>query len=701
MERLPLDAKLLGNAVIELNIARHILPLYPREHQLVQTTLDKTYAILQELFEMRPEITLAIAKDTLIIDDQQLDPKNAVYREFALALSALSIAYVSFVKGLTPQEFYEFFRFLSRDPADLTAETLPDVIAEYRLQHVLVQPLDYRAFAFKAGQISRGGADPYLLERHIKALVEGGLPAEGLRQLTDGIEPAALAELLNRAEIGDAGESAYEKVVSSYLRGGSGRPFSGQDLQRLMGFIEGLRPELKRQFLASSVRAFSGDTAALGQALEEVSIDRIIDFFGEVNRNNLALPAALTTLIARFARTGVELPGGGLNVDDVLLSKELADLFREEQSPLGPSESYQEEIDRLLKARSADQETPGLVIEHELDEDYVAYCRASALLTLLDTPQPQLITLEDEDVYAKVFIALARRENAAGQYGQLLELLSRLEDLARRGRHRGVVEAVLEACREADFIEAVTESFSRHGRANRAGAAQVCARLGPAIVPPLFDRLALEQRAHVRKLLLGLLAGLGEHAAAEATRRLADPRWHVRRNALYLIAESGARCEPQVLAEAGRDPDPRVRLESARCQVRAGNSDGVAALRVLLYEKAEGVADAAVLAAATLGVKELLPELVALSRGTVTKAKLRSRLRLVRAIGQLGGQDAVEPLEALLRKRAFLFPRENARLRGEIRKALARLARRRAPAPDSAAGEAGALGSGPGAEGAP
>ena len=92
MSKLPLDAKLLSNAVIELNIARHILSLYSREHQLVQLSLDKTIAILADLFELRPEISLAVAKDTLIIDERPLDPKNPVYREFALALSRMSVA---------------------------------------------------------------------------------------------------------------------------------------------------------------------------------------------------------------------------------------------------------------------------------------------------------------------------------------------------------------------------------------------------------------------------------------------------------------------------------------------------------------------------------------------------------------------------------------------------------------------------------
>ena len=97
MDRMPLDARLLSNAIIELNIARHILALYSREHQLVQLSLDKAFSILSDLFEVRPQIALAVAKDTLIIDGRQLDQKNAVYREFALALSRMSVALVTFV----------------------------------------------------------------------------------------------------------------------------------------------------------------------------------------------------------------------------------------------------------------------------------------------------------------------------------------------------------------------------------------------------------------------------------------------------------------------------------------------------------------------------------------------------------------------------------------------------------------------------
>ena len=300
MSKLPLDANLLGNAVIELNIARHILALYSREHQLVQLSLDKTVAILSDLFELRPEISLAVAKDTLIIDERHLDPKNPVFREFALALSRMSVALVSFVKGVTREEVYDFLRFLSRESAGISSETLPEVLAEYRLRHILIEPLDYRAFAFAEDSAKEDGSDEYLLERYIKALLDGNLPADGVQAVVENVEPGTLAVLMNQAGGELAQEASYDTVVSSYLRGGAGKPVSGGDLQRLMTFIAGLRPELKQQFLAASVKSLSRNQAALSQALEGVSVDSIIEFMAEIDRTRVALPAELGTLIARF-----------------------------------------------------------------------------------------------------------------------------------------------------------------------------------------------------------------------------------------------------------------------------------------------------------------------------------------------------------------------------------------------------------------
>ena len=454
MEKVPLDARLLGNAVIELNIARHILSLYSQEHQLVQLSLDKTFGILSDLFELRPEIALAVAKDTLIVDGRTLDPKNPVYREFALALSRMSIALVSFVKGVTREEVYDFFRFLSRDTAGISAETLPEILAEYQLRHILIEAVDYRAFRFTEDRAKQDQSDEYLLERYIKALLDGDLPRDGVQAVVDNVEPGTLAVLMNQSGGEIAHEASYDTVVSSYLRGGAGKRISSRDLQRLLTFIAGLRPELKSQFLTSSIKAVSRDPAALSQALDGVSVDSIIEFVAELDRNHLALPAAIDNLIAQFARTGVEMPGGGLNVDDVLLSPEVASLFKEDESHQHGPESYEMEIRRVVEAQAAVSSlAEGMELAHELEEDYVRYCYVNALLALVDSPLPGLIALEDEQAYATSFTVLAQHSIETGQYAQLLELLTRCEDLERRNRHQATIRTVREYCLEPEFIE--------------------------------------------------------------------------------------------------------------------------------------------------------------------------------------------------------------------------------------------------------
>ena len=690
-ERLPLDARLLSNAVIELNIARHILSLYSREHQLVQLSLDKTFTILSDLFDLRPEIAVAIAKDTLIIDGRQLDPKNPVYREFALALSRMSAALVTFVKGVTREEVYDFFRFLSRDAEGITAETLPQILAEYQLRHILVTPVDYRAFSFAEERTKKGGSDEYLLERYIKALLDGDLPADGVQAVVENVEPGTLALLMNQAGDEMTQASSYDTVVSSYLRSSAGRPVSGGDLQRLMTFIAGLRPELKQQFLASSVKAISREPADLGRALEGVSTDSLIEFVAELDRNRVKVPHELGALIAQFARTGVELPGGGLNVDDVLLSPELASLFRENEDHQHGPESYQAEIGRVVAAQAPGAASlDGAQIAREMDEGYVRYCHANALLSLVDSTLPGLITLEDEDAYASTFTAIARQSVKSGHYAQLLELLVRIDDLGKRDRHRPTVHSVREYCHQADFIADIVDSFRQHGRADRAGASLICAHYGDAIVPPLFELLATEERMHVRRLLLHLLAGLGGHLAREAPLRLRDERWHVRRNALYLLAESRTRLDPRLLEPLAGDADPRVRLECARCLVLAGEASGVELLRSLLQDPVGSVADAAVATASALGVRELIPDLVDLIGLPSDSDGSRQRLRVVRALGQLGGDQAAAALQGLLAKRISLFPGETRRFRGEIRqvqkRVAAKLARGEAPGNHPAGG---------------
>ena len=112
--------------------------------------MSNAFKFLKQLFEIRSEITLAVAKDTIIIDKYHLDKKNPVYRDFALTLSQMNIAYITFKTGITKEELYRFHSFITEKTEDLTVNNLKEVFKKYKCNLILVIGfVDYRKFALE------------------------------------------------------------------------------------------------------------------------------------------------------------------------------------------------------------------------------------------------------------------------------------------------------------------------------------------------------------------------------------------------------------------------------------------------------------------------------------------------------------------------------------------------------------------------
>jgi len=60
-ENLPLDTRLLSDAIIELNISRHNVSIYPRNHPIVEKSLNRAFDFLQKLFELRQEMATPLS----------------------------------------------------------------------------------------------------------------------------------------------------------------------------------------------------------------------------------------------------------------------------------------------------------------------------------------------------------------------------------------------------------------------------------------------------------------------------------------------------------------------------------------------------------------------------------------------------------------------------------------------------------------
>ena len=115
---LPLDTQLLSEAVIELNISRKNVGIYPPGHTQITKSIEQAHDILLRLFELRSEMTLGVAKDTLMVGQDYLDQKNPVYRDFAFSMNQQEIAAVTFISGLAKEELVSFHRILATKPEE-------------------------------------------------------------------------------------------------------------------------------------------------------------------------------------------------------------------------------------------------------------------------------------------------------------------------------------------------------------------------------------------------------------------------------------------------------------------------------------------------------------------------------------------------------------------------------------------------------
>ena len=158
-EKIPIDSRLLSDAIIELNISRRNVSIFPKDHPSVEKSLGRAFEFLQKLFEFRAEITLAVAKDTLIIDDFFLDKKNPVYREFALQLSKMNITYVTFLTGLTKEELYEFHHIISGKIGETSPQEVQEMFREKNMIHLKAGFIDYDAFSFEEGKTDKESPD--------------------------------------------------------------------------------------------------------------------------------------------------------------------------------------------------------------------------------------------------------------------------------------------------------------------------------------------------------------------------------------------------------------------------------------------------------------------------------------------------------------------------------------------------------------
>jgi HEAT repeat protein len=668
-EKLPLDARLLSDAIIELNISRHNVSIYPRDHPLVNKSLNRAFDYLEKLFELRSEITIAVAKDTIIIDEHSLDKKNPVYRDFALHLNRMNIAYVTFINGLTKDELYSFHRFLLEDTEGLTLNAINEKLRKYNLTNIKVGFIDYSAFSFEEGESNKQGTKKRLWEWYVHGLLEGTLQLDPPPDELHEIPPEIFAKLLNDVATENLKEETYDRVIASYLRKSSERTFSGKDIKRLLNFIDGLKPELKRQFLSSSVREFSQNIKSLEKTLKDTSIDTVIDLLKNINEQKLSIPKDLKNLLDRFSRLkpdGLEkiILGGGLIADDITVSPDIINLLSDGNFNTFVNETYSKEIQTILEfdAPIRNIKNPE-EFDYQWDEEYIEKWFNQTILEILSSDDPNIIKDEEYEFFNRLLKEQVGELISTAQYGEVLRTFKIWESRIKKGGNNSTSSYI----HSSELISLFIDSLRISGRQNREEAISLCRYYDEKIIPPLMDALIEEESQTVRHFLLSLIIMFGDKAAPEAIKHLKDNRWYVKRNMLFILTEIRSSEGLPDAKTLCHHENPKVSFQAIKYLLRMDDPYGVTALREYLRKGSGDIVRQALLLAGAFKVKEVMPDLIKMLRKKALKGTdFYEKIPIVKALGQIGDPSALVDLKDILSSKSLLFKTPLKKLKEEI-----------------------------------
>lgn len=702
---IPLDTRLLSEAVIELNISRKNVGIYPPGHIQIIKSIDRAYVILQKLFEIRDEMTLGIAKNTLLVGNDYLDEKNPVYRDFALSMNQQGIAAVTFMHGLDKEELVRFHRILTTKSDDIRAAGgIEKVMSNAAIPHIRIVAVDYSSFhvteeqeisGARARMEEKGSVD--IWQDFVSHLSDGTLaaPGKGISIVeTQQIAPAELARLLNERRV-DANKAieSYDQIISTYVRGAAEKKQltkeQSETLARMNALLKDLHPELRKQFLSVAFNRLSSRTNVPGDVVEVLggfTDDMVIEMIGQASAEGREISPSLAGLVGKLTQAQNDIsnkqaveknkqPSGSFVSPDIL-PEHIQKLFDREKYEEFVSDEYQTMLKQLSNEVTVTVEPfPLEDYIKTLEDDRLDFQIGRALLAFLE----ENIEEEDYREFAQKLIAIMPQFLDSGNFELLWDIF---ETLRRHASEKPVsgIRVIAEETRKfftnPDFIIRALRAFELWMRDKGQEAVGLIQALGPDTIPGLLDIYSKDEAVGGRRVLFNLLCLFGETAVREAQKRLRDPRAYYIRNLLILIRRAGTSSSIPSIKPLLQHQNQMVRIEALSALLKFKDPDAVALLRTTIHDKDPDFAAEAIALAGQYRIGDVTADVLSkLKRVILFETDYNENEEIIRVLGNIGDPQAIPDLEKLAKASWSLYPQSLLRMKETIYNSLARYPR--------------------------
>lgn len=188
----------------------------------------------------------------------------------------------------------------------------------------------------------------------------------------------------------------------------------------------------------------------------------------------------------------------------------------------------------------------------------------------------------------------------------------------------------------------------------------------------LLELAGEEERIHVRRQIVDLLITLTTDQAQLLVELLLDPRWHVARNAVTVLAGSDRPEIVPYLRAALAHEDIRVRKEALQALAQFHTPQAVELLIDALRRSDPQTREAAAHWLGVAGMPEAVPALAAVLEEPLHE-QVEVKREVIRALGRIGTIEAATALTRVLAAGGFLYRRQLEELRQEATRALQHL----------------------------
>lgn len=698
--------------------AARAVNLYPAEHPAIQGSLARLAGICDRAL-VDGSWLLTVTPGQILLYGRALPKPDGGVSEFADLLHDHRIGQMSVHTGTDADLWLKFLRLLATPTENLQRQGgIARVWATTGGRPIEIQELDYAAVL--RGGLTSDDASWSEIVRNCLRRDAVDLDEEALRLLADVAgDPDRLVQLVHRLEEEGTKEGALRSPASALLA----------LLQSVVQMISRTQPDRLEPTLTNIAVAagrFSPDVMVeLLTRRRERAADASIDIAGEIvsrlNDKRIAGFVANSVMVSRGATARLAEAFMAL-VPEPARRQQLLGLAREEAAgwEVAGGAGFGPGSDKA-GGGDFDQLWQGVqdMLESYSDEAFVskdyardldhARARAADIDVITDDPPDRiagwLATVSDGVVRSldlQLLLDLLRHEADGVRWREMSELVvNHVDDLLLIGDFSSAAQLVsgLSAATVDDtetgrqtaalvaidrlingqalvhivyHLQSADEEDCQHAKA-------LCLSLGPGVIKPLAELLAVQERARARQRLTDILLAFGALGRQSAEQLKSSPNPSVRRVAVHLLREFGGTEALPDLESLLDDAEPHVQREAVRAILLIGTDDAYAVLARAL-RSASAQSRETILPQLDMAGDERAAPLFSyiVRRGDYGKSLRAIYVKAVSALGRLGGDEAIDALKLALYRGEWWAPFRTSELRTAAARSLRQIDSERA-----------------------